>query len=56
MPRNTTTEEIKEYESGKRRIDETLAIVNPTLHLCPEWDFMLIDDSDVEFDCCGCFE
>jgi hypothetical protein len=27
---------------------------NPTLHLCPDWDFLLIDDSDPEFETCTC--
>ena len=24
------------------------------LHFCDEWDGLLIDKSDPEFDCCGC--
>jgi len=27
----------------------------PFLHFCPEWDFLLIDKSDGEFDACQCF-
>lgn len=27
---------------------------NPTLHLCPDWDFMLVDDSVPEFEACTC--
>ena len=27
----------------------------PYLHWCHEWDGMLIDDSDPEFDCCLCY-
>lgn len=28
---------------------------NPTLHFCREWDFLLIDDGDVEFEACLCY-
>lgn len=27
-----------------------------TLHLCPEWDYMAIDSSCKEFQCCICEE
>ena len=29
---------------------------NPTLHFCSDWDFMLIDKRDDEFECCHCFD
>lgn len=25
-------------------------------HFCPEWDYMLIDESDYEILCCTCYE
>lgn len=28
----------------------------PTLHWCPEWDYLLIQEGDPEFECCSCFE
>ena len=30
--------------------------LNETLHFCPSWDGMLIDDSDPEFSQCQCPE
>lgn len=24
-------------------------------HYCPDWDFMLIEDGDPEFECCTCY-
>lgn len=27
----------------------------PKLHFCQDWDFLLIDESDPEFQSCGCF-
>lgn len=30
------------------------SFLNPTLHFCPDWDGMLIDDSDPEFAKCTC--
>ncbi len=28
----------------------------PFLHFCQDWDFLLIDSKDPEFEYCGCFE
>ena len=28
----------------------------PFLHWCPDWDFLLIDKGDSEFECCTCFK
>jgi len=37
----------EEYKEIKRQ--------RPYLHWCPEWDGMLIDEKDPEFECCACF-
>jgi hypothetical protein len=28
----------------------------PTLHFCYEWDGLVIEEGDAEFECCNCFE
>lgn len=28
----------------------------PTLHWCPDWDYLLIQKGQAEFECCGCFQ
>lgn len=28
----------------------------PTLHFCPDWDDLVIDKNDPEFECCLCFK
>ena len=27
----------------------------PFLHFCQDWDFLVIDENDAEFEACGCF-
>lgn len=29
--------------------------INPTYHLCPEWDYLAICDKHDEFKICNCF-
>jgi hypothetical protein len=42
----------KTLEEEYREIHEW----KPFLHWCPEWDYLLIDKSDGEFEVCTCFE
>ena len=28
----------------------------PHLHFCPDWDFLLIDKGETEFEYCHCFD
>lgn len=30
------------------------SFLNPSLHFCPDWDMMLIDDGDPEIEHCKC--
>lgn len=54
MPR-LTPHEIHSYEKAGR-FPKPLKEQNPTLHFCKEWDFMLIDKTDPEFEACLCDE
>ncbi len=31
-------------------------IINKQKHYCPDWDFMEIDNTNPEFECCLCFK
>lgn len=53
MPRGLSPNECNKIEREETIPPECL-FLNPTLHFCPDWDSMLIDDSDVEFECCCC--
>jgi hypothetical protein len=35
-------------------IPDACKFLNPTLHLCPDWNGMLIDNSDIEIERCRC--
>lgn len=35
-------------------IPDECKFLNPTLHFCPDWKGLLIDESDPEFQSCGC--
>lgn len=35
-------------------IPDECRFLNETLHFCPSWDDMLIDDSDPEYEHCRC--
>lgn len=37
-------------------IPEECKFLNPSLHFCPTWGGMLLDNSDPEFDHCQCPE
>ena len=38
------------------RVPDDIAEKNPTLHFCPEWDEMLIEEDTPEFESCNCEE
>ncbi len=38
------------------RVPDDIAEKNPTLHFCPEWDEMLIEEGTPEFESCNCEE
>jgi len=39
----------------RNEIPDEYRIKYPRLHFCPEWDFMLINDDDPEFEACSCY-
>lgn len=53
MPRGISPNQCNQIEREGRIPDECL-FLNPTLHLCPDWDFLLIDSGDPEFEACCC--
>lgn len=53
MPRGLSPNQCNEIERTGV-IPAECRFLNPTLHLCPEWDFLLIDNSDPEIDHCSC--
>ena len=53
MPSGLSPNQCNEIEhSGV--IPEECTFLNPTLHFCPDWNDMLIDSGDVEFEKCKC--
>lgn len=36
------------------RIPKELYDKYPSLHFCPNWDLLLIEENDPEFECCTC--
>lgn len=56
-------EEMQLIKQSERAVGNTAASAiielkkkfNKTYHWCSEWDYMVICDSDKEFDCCNCF-
>lgn len=53
MPRGLGPVQCNEIERTGD-IPAECQFMNPTLHLCPDWDGLLIDDSDPEFETCHC--
>jgi hypothetical protein len=43
-------------QRGEDKLWEEINQWKPNLHFCPEWDYLLIDKTDVEFECCRCFK
>lgn len=60
IPENSITIQafLAGHESGKESGEEDLwKRINewkPTLHFCMEWDFLLIENGDREFEACHC--
>lgn len=53
MPKGLGPNVCNEIErTGK--IPDECKFLNPTLHFCPDWDGLLIDESDPEFETCHC--
>jgi len=53
MPRGLSPNQCNEIErSGV--IPPECQFLNPTLHRCPDWDGLLIDNSDPEIERCSC--
>ena len=44
------TDDERSYEAMSFLREE----VNPTYHWCPDWDYMVICDTDSEWEACGC--
>jgi hypothetical protein len=56
MPRGIPIERIAFLEaklSAQLTADDHAAAAG-FLHFCDDWDFMLIDKNDPEFECCSC--
>lgn len=53
MPRGLSPNMCNEIERTGV-IPPECRFLNDTLHFCPTWDNALIDDTDPEFDRCGC--
>lgn len=53
MPRGLNPNQCNEIEATGVIPAECL-FLNPTLHVCPDWDGLLIDDTDPEFEKCAC--
>ncbi len=55
MPRGLSPIVCNEIErSGV--IPPECRFLNPTLHICPDWNDLLIDDSDPEYTTCKCLK
>lgn len=53
MPKGLGPLQCNEIERSGTIPAECL-FLNPTLHLCPTWDGLLIDESDPEYEKCDC--
>ncbi len=45
----------KDQESYDRETKRYAALSGKLKHYCPDWDFMAIDETCLEFDACLCF-
>jgi hypothetical protein len=54
MPRGLSPSKCNEIER-EGVIPKECSFMNERLHFCPDWDGLLIDDSDPEFEHCRCF-
>lgn len=55
MPRGLSPQQCNEIERAGVIPDEC-RFLNPTIHFCPDWDGLLIDDNDPEIESCHCFD
>lgn len=53
MPRGLSPQTCNEIERSGVIPDEA-KFMNPTLHFCEDWDGLLIDENDPEFEHCKC--
>lgn len=53
MPRGLGPIQCNEIERVGT-IPQECQFMNPTLHLCPDWDGLLIDETDPEYEACHC--
>lgn len=53
MPRGLSPNVCNEIERTGG-IPEECKFLNPSLHFCPDWNNLLIDDSDPEYETCTC--
>lgn len=54
MPKGLSHGRIWELESGDRMTWTDHAIAGGFLHFCADWDFLVIDQTDPEFEGCSC--
>lgn len=45
--------ELENKELGRTTLEDH-ALAGGFLHYCPDWDYLLIDQTDIEFDACSC--
>lgn len=53
MPRGLSPNQCNTIERNGV-IPQECIFLNPTLHFCMNWDHLLIDDSDPEYETCTC--
>lgn len=56
MPAGLSLERVlflERHQTAKLQ-PEDHALAGGFLHFCQDWDFMLIDQTDPEFECCTC--
>jgi hypothetical protein len=53
MPRGLSPNHCNQIERTNT-IPEECQFLNPTLHFCPHWNDLLIDDTDPEYEICPC--
>jgi len=53
MPRGLSPQQCNEIERTGE-IPAECSFLNPTLHFCPDWGGLLIDDNDPEIETCAC--
>lgn len=46
---------VRKHIEVAQEIPDDMKDKYPRLHFCEDWDFMLINDDDPEFEVCNCF-